>query len=53
MSFEPAAALRGKDLVGIDPLEPAEIQLILDTASRRMNIGMARSSAAVSGSTEQ
>jgi aspartate carbamoyltransferase catalytic subunit len=32
MSVRPAAALRGKDLVGIDPLSPEEIQLILDTA---------------------
>jgi len=38
MSFEPAAALRGKDLVGIDPLEPAEIQLILDTAEQMREI---------------
>jgi aspartate carbamoyltransferase catalytic subunit len=32
MSVSPAARLRGKDLVGIDPLTPEEIQLILDTA---------------------
>jgi len=32
MSVLPAARLRGKDLVGIDPLSPEEIQLILDTA---------------------
>jgi aspartate carbamoyltransferase catalytic subunit len=32
MSVTPAARLRGKDLVGIDPLSPEEIQLILDTA---------------------
>mgnify|MGYP005842021323 FL=1 len=32
MSAEPAVRLRGKDLLGIDPLTPAEIRLILDTA---------------------
>ena len=32
MSVSAAARLRGKDLVGIDPLLPEEIQLILDTA---------------------
>jgi aspartate carbamoyltransferase catalytic subunit len=32
MSVQRAAQLRGKDLVGIDPLLPEEIQLILDTA---------------------
>jgi len=32
MSVQRAAQLRGKDLVGIDPLTPEEIQLILDTA---------------------
>jgi aspartate carbamoyltransferase catalytic subunit len=32
MSVPRAARLRGKDLVGIDPLTPEEIQLILDTA---------------------
>jgi aspartate carbamoyltransferase catalytic subunit len=32
MSVARAARLRGKDLVGIDPLSPEEIQLILDTA---------------------
>ncbi|HPC83454.1 MAG TPA: aspartate carbamoyltransferase catalytic subunit [Thermoanaerobaculaceae bacterium] len=34
MSVKPAVRLRGKDLVGIDPLTPAEIQLILDTAEQ-------------------
>ncbi len=32
MSAEPAVRLRSKDLVGIDPLTPGEIRLILDTA---------------------
>ncbi len=32
MSAKPAVRLRGKDLVGIDPLTPGEIRLILDTA---------------------
>ncbi len=32
MIAEPAVHLRGKDLLGIDPLTPAEIRLILDTA---------------------
>jgi aspartate carbamoyltransferase catalytic subunit len=32
MSVTPATGLRGKDLVGIDPLTTGEIQLILDTA---------------------
>jgi aspartate carbamoyltransferase catalytic subunit len=32
MSVQRAEKLRGKDLVGIDPLLPEEIQLILDTA---------------------
>jgi aspartate carbamoyltransferase catalytic subunit len=32
MSVSPAPRLKGKDLVGIDPLTPGEIQLILDTA---------------------
>ncbi len=34
MSVKPAAQLRRKDLVGIDPLSPGEIQLILDTADQ-------------------
>jgi aspartate carbamoyltransferase catalytic subunit len=34
MSVKPAARLRRKDLVGIDPLSPGEIQLILDTADQ-------------------
>jgi aspartate carbamoyltransferase catalytic subunit len=34
MSVESAARLRGKDLVGIDPLSAGEIQLILDTAEQ-------------------
>jgi aspartate carbamoyltransferase catalytic subunit len=34
MAVEAAAQLRGKDLVGIDPLSPGEIQLILDTAEQ-------------------
>lgn len=32
MSGERVSRLRGKDLLGIDPLSPGEIQLILDTA---------------------
>jgi aspartate carbamoyltransferase catalytic subunit len=32
MSAQPATKLRSKDLVGIDPLSPEEIRLILDTA---------------------
>ncbi|MEP0773830.1 MAG: aspartate carbamoyltransferase catalytic subunit [Acidobacteriota bacterium] len=32
MSGERVTRLRGKDLLGIDPLSPGEIQLILDTA---------------------
>jgi aspartate carbamoyltransferase catalytic subunit len=32
MSVQRATKLRSKDLVGIDPLSPAEIQLILDTS---------------------
>lgn len=38
MSIKPAARLRGKDLVGIDPLSPDEIQLILDTADQMRSI---------------
>jgi len=38
MSVRPATALRGKDLVGIDPLVPGEIQLILDTAEQMREI---------------
>src|SRR5512142_2331838 len=38
MSVNPAARLRSKDLVGIDPLSPAEIQLILDTAEQMRDI---------------
>jgi len=33
-----ASRLRGKDLVGIDPLTPGEIQLILDTADEMAKI---------------
>ena len=32
MRVQPALRLAGKDLVGIDPLSPGEIQLLLDTA---------------------
>jgi len=39
MSVKPAPRLRGKDLVGIDPLSPDEIQLILDTADEMAEIG--------------
>ncbi len=38
MSVKPAARLRRKDLVGIDPLSPGEIQLILDTADQMRDI---------------
>ncbi|HNX49725.1 MAG TPA: hypothetical protein PKL08_06155, partial [Thermoanaerobaculaceae bacterium] len=38
MSVTPAKRLRGKDLVGIDPLHPGEIQLILDTADQMRSI---------------
>ncbi len=38
MSVKPAARLRRKDLVGIDPLSPEEIQLILDTADQMRDI---------------
>jgi len=38
MTIKAAPRLRAKDLVGIDPLEPAEIQLILDTAEEMREI---------------
>lgn len=38
MSVVAAPRLRGKDLVGIDPLTPGEIQLILDTADEMAKI---------------
>lgn len=38
MSVKPAERLRRKDLVGIDPLSPGEIQLILDTADQMRDI---------------
>jgi aspartate carbamoyltransferase catalytic subunit len=38
MSVQPAARLRGKDLVGIDRLEPGEIQLVLDTADQMLEV---------------
>ncbi len=38
MSVKPASRLRGKDLVGIDPLTAGEIQLILDTAEQMREI---------------
>ncbi len=38
MSVKAAARLRSKDLVGIDPLSPTEIQLILDTAEQMRDI---------------
>ena len=38
MSMKPAARLRGKDLVGIDPLSAGEIQLVLDTAEQMREI---------------
>ena len=38
MSVQPAARLRRKDLVGIDPLSAGEIQLILDTADQMREI---------------
>ncbi len=34
MGVQPALRLAGKDLVGIDPLSPEEIQLLLDTAEQ-------------------
>ncbi len=38
MPIEPAAALSGKDLVGIDQLAAPEIQLILDTAEELLDV---------------
>jgi aspartate carbamoyltransferase catalytic subunit len=38
MTVRAAAALRGKDLVGIDQLEPDEIQLLLDTADQMREV---------------
>jgi aspartate carbamoyltransferase catalytic subunit len=38
MSVKPAPRLRGKDLVGIDPLSAEEIQLILDTAEQMRDV---------------
>jgi aspartate carbamoyltransferase catalytic subunit len=38
MSIQPAARLRLKDLVGIEPLTPEEIQLILDTADQMREV---------------
>ncbi|MFI5167670.1 MAG: aspartate carbamoyltransferase catalytic subunit [Thermoanaerobaculales bacterium] len=38
MTVAAAARLRGKDLVGIDPLSPGEIQLILDTSEQMREI---------------
>lgn len=38
MSGEKAVRLRSKDLVGIDPLTPGEIRLILDTAAEMREI---------------
>jgi aspartate carbamoyltransferase catalytic subunit len=38
MTVKPAAQLRRKDLVGIDPLSAGEIQLILDTADQMRDI---------------
>ena len=38
MSVHAAPRLRGKDLVGIDPLSPEEIQLLLDTAEQMQEI---------------
>ncbi|MEW6338037.1 MAG: aspartate carbamoyltransferase catalytic subunit [Acidobacteriota bacterium] len=38
MSIKPAERLRLKDLVGIEPLTPEEIQLILDTADRMREV---------------
>jgi len=39
MRVQPALRLTGKDLVGIDPLSPGEIQLLLDTAEEMRAIG--------------
>ncbi len=38
MTVEAAAALAGKDLVGIAPLDAAEIQLVLDTAEELLEV---------------
>jgi aspartate carbamoyltransferase catalytic subunit len=38
MTPEPAPRIRGKDLVGIDPLSAGEIQLILDTAEQMREV---------------
>jgi len=38
MPIEPAAALTSKDVVGIAPLEPGEIMLILDTAEELLEV---------------
>jgi aspartate carbamoyltransferase catalytic subunit len=38
MPVAPATSLRGKDLVGIDPLSAGEIQLLLDTAEQMREI---------------
>ena len=38
MPVAPATSLRGKDLVGIDPLSVGEIQLLLDTAEQMREI---------------
>jgi aspartate carbamoyltransferase catalytic subunit len=38
MSVKPAASLRSRHLLGIDPLSPEEIQLILDTAEHMREI---------------
>jgi aspartate carbamoyltransferase catalytic subunit len=38
MPVAPATSLRGKDLVGIDPLSADEIQLLLDTAEQMREI---------------
>ena len=38
MSFESAARLTGKDLIGIAGLKPGEIQLVLDTAEELLEV---------------
>jgi aspartate carbamoyltransferase catalytic subunit len=38
MTVKPAPKIRGKDLVGIDPLSSGEIQLILDTAEQMREV---------------
>ena len=40
MPVEAATALSGKDLVGIAPLTPGEIQLILDTAEELLEVAL-------------